>query len=64
MADQNPTLTAVDIARRLRVKPRTAYDMLAPGGVLHHLRLPLGAGTVRVDAAEFEKYLASRGSAS
>lgn len=52
-----PLLTPKDIAERLQIKLRTAYEYLAPGGPLHHLRIELGPKTVRVDPEKFEKFL-------
>lgn len=52
-----PLLTPSDVAARLKVKLRTAYDMLAPGGKLHHLRIDLGHKTVRVDAGKLEQFI-------
>lgn len=60
-------LTPAEVAARLRIKPRTVYDLLAPGGSLHHLRLEIGPKTIRVRAADFEDYLdekAARNAAS
>jgi excisionase family DNA binding protein len=50
-------LTPADVARRLNVRPRTAYDYLAPGGCLHHLRISVGPRTVRVRASDLDKYI-------
>lgn len=50
-------LTPQQIAERLSVKLRTAYEYLAPGGPLHHLRIEIGPKTVRVDPQKFEKFI-------
>lgn len=55
MADK--LLTPQEIADRLQVKLRTAYEYLAPGGPLYHLRIELGPKTVRVDPQAFENYI-------
>jgi excisionase family DNA binding protein len=52
-----PLLTPADVAVRLKVKLRTAYDMLAPGGKLHHLRIDLGHKTVRIDPDKLEQFI-------
>lgn len=53
----DPLLTPQDVAERLNVKLRTAYDMLAPGGVLHHLRIDLGHKTIRVRRDALEAFI-------
>jgi len=55
--DTEPLLTPQDVADRLNVKIRTAYDMLAPGGVLHHLRIDLGHKTIRVRRDALEEFI-------
>lgn len=52
-----PLLTPVQIAERLGVATRTAYDLLAKGGALHHLRIQISPKIVRVDAQAFDEYL-------
>lgn len=52
-----PMLTPDEIAHRLNIKLRTAYEYLAPGGKLHHLRVQLGPKTIRVDPDRFEQFL-------
>lgn len=52
-----PLLTPADIAARLKIKQRTVYDMLAPGGTLHHLRIELGPKTIRVRPQDFENFI-------
>lgn len=49
-------ITPEEVADRLVIQKRTAYQYLAPGGPLHHLRVKVG-GTIRVDADAFEQYL-------
>lgn len=55
--DTEPLLTPQDVADRLNVKIRTAYDMLAPGGVLHHLRIDLGHRTIRIRRDALEAFI-------
>lgn len=50
-------LTPQEIADRLQVKLRTAYEYLAPGGPLHHLRIEIGPKTIRVRPEDFENYI-------
>jgi excisionase family DNA binding protein len=57
----DPLLTPQDVAERLNVKIRTAYDMLAPGGVLHHLRIDLGHKTIRVRRDALEQFIEQQG---
>jgi hypothetical protein len=52
-----PLLTPADIAARLNVSKRAAYDMLAPGGPLSHLRIKISTKVVRVNSDAFEAYL-------
>lgn len=52
-------MTPEQVAKRLNVKLRTAYDMLAPGGTLHHLRISLGHKTIRVDPEKLEAHLSA-----
>lgn len=52
-----PLMTPADVAVRLNVKLRTAYDMLAPGGVLHHLRIELGHKTIRIRPDDLETFI-------
>lgn len=51
-------LTPQEVADRLRVKLRTAYDYLGPDGPLHHLRIELGPKTIRVDPRALEEWIA------
>ena len=53
----NPLLTPQQIAERLQIKVRTAYDYLAPGGRLHHLRKDIGPKIIRVDPEAFENWI-------
>ena len=53
-------LTVEEVAERLDVKLRTAYDLLAPGGSLHHLRIELGPKTIRVNPEDFEAFIRTR----
>lgn len=55
--DTEPLLTPQDVADRLNVKIRTAYDMLAPGGKLHHLRIDLGHKTIRIRRDALENFI-------
>ena len=55
-----PLLTPQDVADRLNVKLRTAYDMLAPGGVIHHLRIDLGHRTIRVNRDALEAHIGAK----
>lgn len=48
-----------EVARRLHVCKHTAYQYLSPGGWLHHLRVPLGGRTIRVDRTAFENMVAA-----
>ena len=50
-------LTPEQVAQRLNISTRAAYDLLAPGGRLHGVRIKLGRRIVRVDAADLEAYL-------
>lgn len=50
-------LTPHQVAERLQIKIRTVYKYLSTGGPLHHLRIDVGPGTVRVHPEGFEKYL-------
>lgn len=52
-----PLLTIGEVAVRLNIKRRTAYEYLAPGGPLHHLRIELGPKTIRVHPDELEKFI-------
>lgn len=52
-----PLLTPQDVADRLNVKIRTAYEYLAPGGVLHHLRIDLGHKTIRIRRDALENFI-------
>lgn len=58
MSDQ--LLRPQEIAERLQISVRTAYEYLAPGGPLHHLRIELGPKTVRVSPQGFENYILER----
>lgn len=55
--DTEPLLTPQDVAERLNVKIRTAYDMLSPGGALHHLRIKLGHKTIRIRRDALETFI-------
>lgn len=57
MTTDRPLLTPVEVAERLRVKPRTVYDMLARGGPMAHLRIELGPKTIRVHPDALDAYL-------
>lgn len=57
MDNPEPLLTPADVATRLNVKLRTAYDMLSPGGSLHHLRVQLGSKTIRVRPQDLEQFI-------
>lgn len=57
----DPLMTPQDLAERLNVKIRTAYDMLAPGGVLHHLRIDLGHKTIRIRRDALEQFIEQQG---
>lgn len=52
------------VADRLNIELRTAYDMLAEGGALHHLRIQLGHKTLRVDPDALEHFIKTRPAAN
>lgn len=52
-----PLLTPSEVAARLKIKTRTAYEYLAPGGPLHHLRIEFGPKTIRVHPDALEKFI-------
>lgn len=58
-----PLLTPADVAGRLNVSLRTAYDMLSPGGPMGHLRIKVSKKVVRVDPIAFEQYLKDKAGA-
>lgn len=57
-------LTAHEVADRLSVPLRTAYDLLAVGGKLHHLRIELSPKVIRVDPDKLDAFLAAGGVAN
>lgn len=52
-----PLLTVEQVAERLNVKVRAAYELLAVGGRLAHLRIPISRKAVRVDPDKLEEFL-------
>lgn len=59
-----PLLTPRAVAERINVKPKQVYVMLAPGGVLHSLRIDLGPKMLRIDAQKLEELIAAGGVAA
>ncbi len=58
--DTGKLLTPQEVADRLQVKLRTAYEYLAPGGPLYELRIEIGPKMVRVDPEAFENWINQR----
>lgn len=61
---EDKLLKPADVAQRMNVELRQAYAMLAPGGVLHHLRKDFGRKTVRVCPEALEKFIQQQGPAA
>lgn len=57
MNEATTLLTPQDVADRLQIKLRTAYEYLAPGGPLYHLRIEIGPKTIRVNPKDFDQFL-------
>lgn len=57
MTTKPPLLTIEQVAQRLNIKLRNAYELLAPGGRLHALRIQVSHKVVRVDADKLEEFL-------
>ncbi len=63
-SDKPELLKPQQVADRLNVELRTAYAMLAPGGVLHHLRKDFGHKTIRVCPDALEEFIQQQGPAA
>lgn len=53
----DPLLTVEQVATRLNVTVRAAYELLAEGGRLAHLKIKISHKAVRVDANKLEEFL-------
>ena len=51
-----PLLTVQETAERLRVSPRTVYDLVGHG-LLVSLRVGIGRGTIRIAPQDLANYL-------
>lgn len=50
-------LTADDVAARLAISTRSAYDLMAPGGALHPFAVRISRKVVRIAEQDLDAYI-------